>query len=182
MLRETLALVTVLAGTPRGAIHPPDWPAVTAAARSYKQEPSDQNASRLYELIPTRQLAIPERPDASTAEMLYSLVPTLERFMFYGDPWATRLAFRLRAVSDAAFGEDLASGLGSLATNRPELFLRELQRSGGSCDPVISFDPDRAEQWLKAERQLRLSRLGQPVPAELETKRSECLRLLKNNP
>jgi len=178
---EILTVVAAMAAQGAVDAHPPDWSAVLAATRTYREEMSDENAERLYRLIPTRQLPESQRPNEATAEALDRLVPDLERQMYYGQTWATRLAFRLRHVSDAAFSEDLDSSLSTLATNRPELFVRELRLDGGTCEPVRWFSPDYDEQWMKRERALRLARLSQPLSSELEPKRRECLRMLQSD-
>ena len=175
---EIFASIILAAGSAETKVPPPEWSKVAAAARSYQREASDENAARLYRLVPTRELSISERPDDSTRRLLYSLVPDLERRMFYGDLWSTRLAFRLLNAADAAFSEDLGAALGSLATNRPELFLRELELEGGSCYLITMFNPDYDERWIKSERRLPIARLRETAPTSLEPRRRECLRLL----
>jgi hypothetical protein len=160
----------------------PDWGQVGAAAHAYSKEPSCANASSLIALIPDRALAREERTGSATSEVLYRLLPPLEGLMLYGDVCATRVAFRLRRVADAAFAEDLNAALGALATTRPLLFLQETARSGQGCDVVTFFWTDYSEPEASAERKLRLARLQQPVPAALKSFRSKCVQLLRSPP
>ena len=129
--------------------------------------------------IPDRRLQETELPDPHTRGLLYSQLTLLESRMFHGDPCAVQLAFRLRRLSDAAFGEDLSAAIGALATTRPRLFLTQLSRSGMSCEPVLSFDSDYTSEELQNECALRTQRLRQvDIPTLLDV-RDRCLALLE---
>ena len=171
-------ILALLLGAEHPGMRTPDWVAVESAARSYKAIPSDDNARQLYRLIPDRELDISERPPDDAVKTLYGLVQLLEAEMYLGNSWAARLAFRLQRVADAGFAEDLDVALGALATNRPELFLRELNRAKASCECVAQFSTDITDQEVERERRLRLARLRQSVPKELEASRKECLKML----
>jgi hypothetical protein len=177
-----LASLSALPAVGLSASDTPDWGKVEAAAHAYSKEPSCTNASSLIALIPDRALAREERIDGATSEVLYRLLPPLEGLMLYGDACATRVAFRLCRVADAAFAEDLYAALGALATTRPLLFLQETARSGQGCDVVTFYWTDYSEPEARAERKLRLERLQQPVPAALKSLRSKCVQLLRSSP
>ena len=180
--RLLLASLCILPAAGLLASDTPDWGQVEAAAHAYPKAPSCENASSLIALIPDRALARQERPSSATSEVLYRLLPPLEGLMLYGDVCATRVAFRLRRVADAAFAEDLNAALGALATTRPLLFLQQSARSGQGCDVVTFFWTDYSEPEVSAERKLRLERLQQPVPAALKSLRSKCVQLLRSSP
>lgn len=177
MLSAAVVLALLL-GAEHPGVRTPDWVAVQSAARSYKAIPSDDNARRLCQLIPDRELDVSERPPEDAVSTLYGLVQLLEAQMFLGDSSAVRVAFRLRRVADAAFAEDLDVALGALATNRPELFLRELNRAKASCECVAQFSTDITEQEVERERRLRLARLRESVPRELEASKEKCIKML----
>jgi len=184
-MRVRWLLLASLSSVPAAGLPPsdtPDWGKVEVAAHAYSKEPSCANASSLIALIPDRALAREERTGSATSEVLYRLLPPLEGLMLYGNVCATRVAFRLRRVADAAFAEDLNAALGALATTRPLLFLQQSARSGQGCDVVTFFWTDYSEPEVSAERKLRLERLQQPVPAALKPLRSKCVQLLRSSP
>jgi hypothetical protein len=156
---------------------------VAQAARTYERVPSCQHADALIALIPNRELAIPERPSQEVVGLLYGQLTLIQAQLFLGDACAARLAFRLSRVADAAFGEDLSATLGSLATTRPELFLRELARSGLSCQAITAYSSDYSVSEARSERALRIQRLRElSIPAVLQPVRSQCLRALEGSP
>jgi len=178
MKTRWLAIALLAAASPSAATSEQ----LVAAAAAYATEPSCSNASSLLGLIPDRELARDEWPDSKAAEALFGLLTPLEAQLFRGDACAARLAFRLRRASDAAFSEELEVTLGALATMRPLLYLQEAAHSKLGCSGVAAFDPDLSESETRAERQLRLKRLQEPVPAALEVTRKQCVHLLKSSP
>ena len=177
-------LLTVMAsqaaspGTPQA----PAWSQVAQATRTYEREPSCQHADALIALIPNRELAIPERPGPEVVGLLYGQLTLIQAQLLLGDACAARLGFRLSRVADAAFGEDLAAALGSLATTRPELFLRELARSELSCQAITAYSANYSLSEARNERALRLQRLREVrVPAALQPVRRQCLRALEGS-
>ncbi len=157
----------------------PDWPAVQRAFAAYMKVPDCRNADTLVSLIPDRELEVAERPDGKTTDLLYSNLAILQVGMLFGDPCATRLAFRLLRVADAAFAEDLEASLGALATSRPRLFLAELAQARVNCVVVAAFYSDYSDEEHNGELRLRVQRLREPVPRSLDAARACCLRALE---
>jgi hypothetical protein len=116
----------------------PDWNAIDAAADTYWHQPTVENASRLWSLLPNSSLREDQLPPYSDVwddpwphpgavfPKLYALLWCIEPEFLRGRSAEVRLAFRLLHNASAAFGEDLSALLGSLATTRPDVFLREL--------------------------------------------------------
>jgi hypothetical protein len=122
----------------------PDWNAIDAAADTYWHQPTVENACRLWSLLPDFRLREDQLPPYDAAlntyavwadpwshpgavfPKLYALLWCIEPEFLRGRSAEVRLAFRLLHNAGAAFGEDLSALLGSLATTRPNVFLREL--------------------------------------------------------
>ena len=145
------------------ALASPDWAAVTAAATALRDNPTPAASRRLLGLLPYERAQPPE----PVFDELWGLVDTIARRGFAGDVDAIRVGFRLRLLADAAFSEDLAVCLGSIATVQPRAFLSALvasQREVGSStellDVVARFDPDLSEPEQATERQKRLKALA----------------------
>jgi hypothetical protein len=62
-------------------------------------------------------------------DKFYLSLAWLQPRLLGGDRWAARIAFRLLAVSDAGFNEDLSALLASMIPRQPLLFLEELNRN-----------------------------------------------------
>jgi len=179
MTATWLLLFTITQAAAPSATAPPDWASVIRLAHSYSATPNCENATALVERLPDFELEVAHRPDYRTVEALYRLMPLLESRMFYGDSCAAHVAFRLTWTADAAFSEDLGAALGSLATNRPNLFLTELASAGVPCDRALGFNTDFTAQEFTDERQLRIKRLREFSKPDLDALRIECLTILE---
>ena len=174
-----IALVSPVASTtdPR----PPDWAAVASAARAYQADPGSAAARRLQEALPNP----PAPPPHGVAELLWSLIDTIQRRGAAGNAAAIQLGFRLQDFSDAAFSEDLAVCLGSIATVQPTAFLTTLAAVRASRDPasdpldvVAWFDPDLSESQRTAELQSRLKAFRSVRDPRLRVIRDACIARL----
>lgn len=117
----------------------PDWKAIEAAAERYWAQPTAENASHLWALLPNYRASGPDLPIPSEDEWyqpwshspnvfpkLYALLECIEPEYLKGRSAEIRLAFRLLHNTEASFSEDLRALLGGLARTRPELFLKEI--------------------------------------------------------
>ena len=163
------------------ALASPDWAAVTAAATALRDNPTPAASRRLLGLLPYERAQPPE----PVFDELWGLVDTIARRGFAGDVDAIRVGFRLRLLADAAFSEDLAVCLGSIATVQPRAFLSALVASqrdaGSSSEPlevVARFDPDLSDTERASERQKRLKALAAVRDHRLRAVRDACVKRL----
>jgi len=162
------------------------WQSLDHAWETYRAKPTAENGKAVADLLPTRAQA--RNVPAELVEKFYSSLAWLQPRILGGDRWATRVAFRLSAVADAGFAEDLDSVLGGMISRQPLLFLEELKRNRRwvphFADIVLSLDIDTFSQTpaevQKGELQARLDALQSLDLASIDLMdlRSECLSLL----
>ena len=190
MLPAAVLLLVTLAtvGTDTAAGSSDQWGELKLAWKAYRAEPTPRNAEHLYRLLPSKHRA---DMDPELFMEFWGSLEWLEPRIMRGDKWATRIAFRFHAVSDAAFAEDLDEMLGRMIRPQPVLFLQELSANRESYedigDIVLSYGTDAyassatPEKDYLAELEERLATLRSlKLPnAKLRQSRDGCIRLLQ---
>jgi len=190
MALAVILLLTPLAETEAfaGALQQLDWQELERAWDKYHSRPTADNAEQLYSRLPVSPPKHGGYGHPELMEKFYSALDWLQPRILGGDRWATRIAFRLCAVADAAFSEDLEAMLASMIRRQPLLFLEELRRNrksvGDITTVVLNLNADEfleaPSEIKKAELQARLDALGSVSPSKLELMnlRDECRSLL----
>jgi hypothetical protein len=124
-----------------------DWKIIKADYANYIKKPSKQNAEILLAVLPREYISFNNIDDNENQALGYlSAWKSLKKIqdeIVMGDIYAMRIAFRLRAVADGAFAEDLDIAIGQGIKNHSDTFLHELQSavppvSTHSLRPLVS--------------------------------------------
>ena len=116
---------------------------------------------------------------------IFDHLGVLEGEMYFGNPNAIKLGFRLHTVSYGAFEVGLNKILGSLIAFNPRLFLEELGANRGlitNLEGILGsylrdIPDDKVAQEM--EKKLRIKSLETIDEKPLKSLRNECIKILK---
>lgn len=148
---------------------------------NYTENPSSENALKVYNLLPKKGHVRKEDSNIELNNLIYENLNIISNQILQGDKNNVKLAFRLFTISDGAFSEELQIMLGQLVKINPELFLTELKehfhlidRLGSLvCNYGSEFVDNRTKQ--KAETDERIIKLKTIEKTELIKTRDKCL-------
>jgi len=164
-----------------------DWDGVHKSFEAYTQYPSTKNAIKVISLLPERDHVTytGEKNESEATQFVYQNLGMLERQVISRDPNAIKLAFRLKAIADGAFAEDLDVLLGQLIRIDPALFLRQLKNAkvqNGRLDALVGNYGDIYADKVEAQRletKERIRALETVSDSALKEIQDKCLVELK---
>jgi hypothetical protein len=164
-----------------------DWAGVHRSFEAFSQYPSTENAIKVISLLPERDHVTytGEKNENEATQFVYQNLGMLERQVISRDPNAIKLAFRLKAIADGAFAEDLDVLLGQLIRIDPALFLRQLKNAkvqNGRVDALVGNYGDIYADKVEAQRletKERIRALETVSDSALKEIQNKCLVELK---
>lgn len=185
LLVSGLLLGLALLASPQVAQAAMDWQGLQEAWNAYYQSPSEAGAEKILNLLPGNVKIAEVNEGSLIINSIYEHLSILEGEIFFGNPNAIKLGFRLYTVSYGAFEAALNRIIGNLIVFSPKLFLEELASQRGLLpvlDPILgSFLNDFSDNpaGLELERKLRINMLGTVEDKALKSLRNECIKILK---
>ena len=162
------------------------WIKLDSSWDLYLKHPSKNNANSLISLLPDS--AITKQGDLKVKEKLWSDLDFLEQKIMTKDTNALKITFKLIAISDGGFAEELCIILGNSITLMPGEFLQSLKSNIKLAEPVLStilthydFTKFKNNTQEKREALARISALKKVNDIELRKIRSRCIKILKRN-
>jgi hypothetical protein len=163
-----------------------DWKSFDESWKSYASDPSDENARKVYNLLPPTGF-VPNAAADGTAvvDEILRTFQVLEGKIADKNRDAVRLGFRLVAVATGALANALNRSLGNFVGFDPRMFLEEL---GSHRDLFPSLEPllgsFRVDDTMDAtgrelERKYRINVLDGVEDKSLKPLKDECVKILK---
>jgi hypothetical protein len=124
-----LGLLLSIQGWAQKSTSPPDWNKILKAGHTYFDDPTSENALKLYRALPETQVR-GVRDGQEFEEVFYFFdahLGVLERQVLLADRNAVKVAVRLWTISDGAFSEVLSDMLGDLIQVDPKMFIEEIR-------------------------------------------------------
>jgi hypothetical protein len=185
VLLLAFAGLVVAAQAPAGADIPLDWLLLETAWKNYLAYPSGDNGRKVSNLLPSSGHVkySGSADEKRVLDGIYSNLGMVELQANSGDREAVRLLFRLPAIADGAFSEDISILLGALTRIQPKLFLEEFKNrpSDAPCGSYVkNFGPlfvDHPE-GKELEAQRRIKALLGVRDAGLREVRDQCVAAL----
>ena len=188
---------TAVAEAPREPAAQPnpqvDWLDLGLAWQRYEENPDTTNALGVIERLPSAR--VPVNPDDRNEALVRGELSgsvqradggPLGRQVRAGDPGALRLAFRLLVLADGAYAESLQEILGSVITDDPSLFLRELMQQADVVPTpplgiLLGLGPDFVDRAdaARAEIEARIAALSSVREPALWSARDACIEALR---
>jgi hypothetical protein len=150
---------------------------------NYKYNQSEENALKVYNLLPEKGHVGGVDSDRDLEEQIYQNLNIVYSQILNKNKNSIKLAFRSYTISDGAFTEELDIILGDLINIDPKLFLLELKThlhlvylSGLTCN--FNYEEDLTKLVLEADK--RIKSLESVNDSALIDTRDKCLKELKN--
>lgn len=159
------------------------WALFEKSWDNYIAQPTHENAVEVYKQLPNKLLT-KDFPGERLVNKMYEGWPHLSKKIVAKNKDAVQIGFKLYAIVDGGFKEDVGADLGKLITLDAELFLQELKRhrqliqnlSGIVCNYGQEYI-DKKELQLE-EKDTRMRLLVNVKKPDLEDVKAECLKAL----
>jgi hypothetical protein len=164
---------------------PGSWIVFERCWDDYITQPTHENAMKVYEQLPNEVLN-KGLPGERLINKMYESWPHVSKKIVSGNEDAVGIGFKLYAIVDGGFKEDVGADLGKLITINAKLFLQELKKhrqlvqnlDGIVCNYGEAYVDQKELQMEETDRRMRL--LVNVNDPDLEDMKSECLKALMN--
>ena len=159
------------------------WTVFEKSWDNYIAQPTHENAIKVYQQLPNEVLT-KNSPGEQLINKMYEDWPHLSKKIVAGNEDAIKIGFKLYAIVDGGFKEDVGADLGKLITINATLFLQELKKhrqlvqnlEGIVCNYGEGYIDNKELQMEETDRRMRL--LVNVTDPDLEDVKSECLKAL----
>ncbi|WP_018343206.1 hypothetical protein [Cytophaga aurantiaca] len=159
------------------------WATFERSWDAYIAQPTHENAVKVYQQLPNEPLT-KDLPREGLITKMYDDWPHVSKHILAGNKDAVEIGFKLYAVVDGAFKEDVGTDLGKLITLDATLFLQELKKhrqlvqnlGGIVCNYGEAYVDNKELQVEETDTRMRL--LVNVNDPKLEDVKAECLKLL----
>jgi len=159
------------------------WAVFERCWDNYIAQPTHENAIAVYKQLPN-ELLTQDFPGERLVNKMYEGWPHISKKIISGNKDAVEIGFKLYALVDGGFKEDVGADLGKLITVDAKLFLQELKKhrplvqnlDGIVCNYGEEYVDKKELRLEEADNRMRL--LVNVNDPNLEDVKSECLDLL----
>ena len=162
------------------------WTILERCWDNYLAQPTHENAVKVYQQLPNEILKknfLGER----LIDKMYESWPHLSKKIVAGNTDAVQIGFKLYAVVDGAFKEEVGADLGKLITLNTTLFLQQLKKHRQLVQNLEGIVCNYGEAYVDKkdlqieEKDTRMRLLVNVNDPDLEDVKSECLKALMND-
>lgn len=159
-----------------------NWIVFERSWDKYIAQPTHENAVEVYKQLPN-ELLTKDLPEVRLVNKMYEGWPHLSKKIAVGNKDAIEIGFKLYAIVDGGFKEDVGADLGKLITLDAKLFLQELKKhrhlvqnlDGIVCNYGQEY-ADRKDLQIE-EKDNRMRLLVNVSDPNLEEVKAECLKV-----
>lgn len=159
------------------------WTVFERCWDNYIAEPTHENALAVYKQLPN-ELLTKDFPGERLVTKMYEGWPHLSKKIIVGNKDAVEIGFKMYAIVDGGFKEDVGADLGKLITVDAKLFLQELKKHRSLVQNLDGIVSNYGEEYVD-QKQLRLEEANNRMrllvnvnDPDLEGVKSECLEIL----
>lgn len=161
------------------------WTVFERCWDNYIAQPTHENAVAVYKQLPN-ELLTQDFPGERLVNKMYEGWPQLSSKIISGNKDAVEIGFKLYAIVDGGFKEDVGADLGKLITVDAKLFLQELKKHRPLIKNLDGIVCNYGEAYIN-KKELRLEEADDRMrflvnvnDPNLEDVKSECLDALMN--
>lgn len=158
------------------------WTGFERSWDKYLAQPTHANAVEVYRQLPN-ELLTKDLPEVRLVNKMYEGWPHLSKKIAAGNKDAVEIGFKLYAIVDGGFKEDVGADLGKLITLDAKLFLQELKKHRQlvqNLDGIVcnygQENVDRKDLQIE-EKDNRMRLLVNVSDPSLEDVKAECLKV-----
>ncbi len=159
------------------------WAVFEKSWDAYIAQPTHENAVKVYQQLPN-EILNKDLPREGLITKMYESWPHVSKKIVAGNKDAVEIGFKLYAVVDGAFKEDIGVDLGKLITLDATLFLQELKKHRSLVQNLDGIVSNYGEEYVDdeilrmEETDARMRLLVNVNDPELEDVKAECLKIL----
>ncbi len=167
-----------------------DWKRIEIDWNNYIENPTEINTSILIEAFPKNIIISADEINThrSIVDNIYDDLDVLERRILSGSRASVEIAFRLYAITDGAFAEELTIILGFYLNKNIEHFLETISNYPRLIEPLlesvlVSVKPELLDDVVAVIKELEYRRkiLKNVQKPSLQKLKSKCLHLIDKN-